>query len=161
MLPWASVATPTHPDDHANAPRSKYSLQKRRNRVYQKREICFTESEKYMLQNHHGAMGISCHTHPTRWSCQCWDWNTVYKKQEIWFTESEKYMLQYQRNISYRNITMGIICLTHSSRWSSQCQKQKNLDACDTPPPPTPLQILIQKKVWRWSELGRKWRPGM
>ena len=53
MLPWASVATPTHPDEHANAPRSKYSLQKTRNMVYRIREIFVTVSEKYVLQNHH------------------------------------------------------------------------------------------------------------
>ena len=50
MLPWASVATPTHPDDHANA-RIEIKFTKRR-------KIWFSESEIYMFTE-----SSPCHGH--------------------------------------------------------------------------------------------------
>ena len=46
MLPWASVAPPTHPDDHANA-RIEIQFLKRL-------EISFLESEKYITESSKG-----------------------------------------------------------------------------------------------------------
>ena len=53
-VPWASVATPTQPDDHANAEieiqftkNKKYGLQNQRNICYSIREIYFTETSPW------------------------------------------------------------------------------------------------------------------